>query len=116
LDISLKTKIKDVVRSKSDADTIIVSEAIDIAISRRNIIVISDDTDVKIMLLYLNNSEMGDIFVRSFASKKKRSPDIDIGKTSNSLNHYVLKYLLVIPAFSATATPLRQYSTKEKPL
>jgi hypothetical protein len=61
LDISLKTKIKDVVRSHADADTIIVSEAIDIAICRRNDIVISDDTDIKIILLYLYNSEMGDI-------------------------------------------------------
>ncbi|KAG1653060.1 Ubiquitin-associated domain-containing protein 2 [Nymphon striatum] len=31
---------------------------------------------------------------------KRRSPDIDIGKTSNSLNPHVLKYLLVIQAVS----------------
>ncbi|KAG1704384.1 Fanconi anemia group I [Nymphon striatum] len=43
---------------------------------------------------------MGDIIVKPFGSKKRRSPDIDIGKTSNSLNPHVLKYLLVIQAFS----------------
>ncbi|KAG1675013.1 Protein FAM92A-A [Nymphon striatum] len=71
-----------------------------IAVCGANVIVVSNDTDVKIMLLYLYNSEMGDIIVKPFGSKKMKSPDIDIGKTSNSLNPHVLKYLLVIQAFS----------------
>ncbi|KAG1667501.1 hypothetical protein GQR58_018410 [Nymphon striatum] len=86
----------------------------DIAVCGANVIVVSNDTDVKIMLLYLYNSEMGDIIVKPFGSKKRRCPDIDIGKTSNSLNPHVLKYLLVIQAVSGCDATSARYSTKEK--
>ncbi|KAG1676867.1 hypothetical protein GQR58_014072 [Nymphon striatum] len=38
----------------------------DIAVCGANVIVVSNETDVKIMLLYLYNSEMGDIIAKPF--------------------------------------------------
>ncbi|KAG1666649.1 hypothetical protein GQR58_017809 [Nymphon striatum] len=100
--LTLRTKINDVIRINADACIYCncFGSLMDIAVCGANVIVVSNDTYVKIMLLYLYNSEMGDIIVKSFGSKKRRSPDIDIGKTSNSLNPHVLKYLLAIQAFS----------------
>ncbi|KAG1677302.1 hypothetical protein GQR58_013964 [Nymphon striatum] len=58
----------------------------DIAVCGENVIVVSNDTDVKIMLLYLYNSEMGDIIVKPFGSKKSGCDAtyaiFDQGKTS----------------------------------
>ena len=58
-----------VVYSQSDADTLIVSTALDIATSNRKVTVVSDDTDVLILLIYHWNSEAADIFFHSKAKK-----------------------------------------------
>ena len=48
-------------KSNDDADTLIVSTTIDMAIAGKNVITVADDTDVLVMLLHFWNSEMGNI-------------------------------------------------------
>ena len=52
-------------RSRDDADTLIVSTALDLAIGGNAVRVIAADTDVLILLLYFWNDEMADIFMVS---------------------------------------------------
>ncbi|KAG1661618.1 hypothetical protein GQR58_021318 [Nymphon striatum] len=68
--LSLRTKIYDVIRINADACIYCdcFGSLWDIAVCGANVIVVSNDTDVKIMLLYLYNSEMGDIIVKPFGS------------------------------------------------
>ena len=57
--------------SQGDADTSIVSTALDIATSGRKVTVVADDTDVLVLLMYHWNDEMADIFFLSEARKDK---------------------------------------------
>ncbi|KAG1673585.1 Anoctamin-7 [Nymphon striatum] len=86
--LTLRTKINDVIRINADACIYCncFGSLWDIAVCGANVIVVSNDTDVKIMLLYLYNSEMGDIIVKPFGSKKSgcdaTSAIFEQGKTS----------------------------------
>ncbi|KAG1677301.1 hypothetical protein GQR58_013964 [Nymphon striatum] len=83
-----KESINDVIRINADACIYCncFGSLWDIAVCGENVIVVSNDTDVKIMLLYLYNSEMGDIIVKPFGSKKSGCDAtyaiFDQGKTS----------------------------------
>ena len=92
--------------SHDDADTLIVSTALDFATERIPVHVIAADTDVLIMLLYLWNNEMENILMLSdSAQSKEKSPKVyNIKDIAEKLNHKTLKYLLVIHAFTGCDT------------
>ena len=83
-------------KSNDDADTLIASTTIDIAISGKNVITVADDTDVLVMLLHFWNSEMGNI---SLLNRKKAERLINIGKVADKIGRVVLRSHLFIHAF-----------------
>ena len=48
--------------SKGDADTLIAAHALELSLQRNNVVVISDDTDVLVLLTYHWNKTMEDIY------------------------------------------------------
>lgn len=80
-------------KSNDDADTLIASATIDMAIAGKNVITVADDTDVLVMLLHFWNSEMANI---NLLSRKKVERLIDIGKVSDKIDSVVLRSLLFI--------------------
>ena len=74
-------------KSNDDADTLIVSTTIDMAIAGKNVITVADDTDVLVMLLHFWNSEMGNI---SLLSRKKAERLTDIGKVADKIHRAAL--------------------------
>ena len=82
-------------KCNDDADTLIASTTIDIAISGKNVITVADDTDV-LVLLHFWNSEMGNI---SLLNRKKAERLINIGKVADKIGRVVLRSHLFIHAF-----------------
>ena len=78
-------------KSNDDADTLIASTTIDMAIAGKNVIMVADDTDVLVMLLHFWNSQMANI---NLLSRKKVERLIDIGKVSDKIDSVVLRRLL----------------------
>ena len=82
-----------------DADTIIVSTVLDHACTENNVELIAADTDLLIMLIYFSKSLMGQIIMKTEATKKKhKAIECDIGVTVECIGD-VRKYLTFIHAF-----------------
>ena len=92
--------------SHGDADTLIVSTALEIAASGRKVSVVADDTDVLILLLYHWNDEMADIFFYSEAKRNKNNivPLYSIKDVSVSLGNTLKVLILFIHPWSGCAT------------
>ena len=97
-----------VLQSTDDADTLIVSTAIDLAISGKSVTVVADDSDVLIMLLYYWNTDMGKI---SLLCKKSKGTEetINIRETVENIDRSVLKSLLFIREFGGCDTTSAVY-------
>ena len=59
----------DMLKPKSDSDTLTVSEALDTRCKGREVQVITEDTDVKIMLRFFFNAYMTNLIIKSFNMK-----------------------------------------------
>ena len=70
-----------VVRCNGDASTMVVSTVLDYACTGGNVELISADTDILIMLIYVWNSILGEITMNSEATKKHKAIKCDIGNT-----------------------------------
>ena len=92
-----------VVQSSNDADTLIVSTAIDLAITGKKVVVVADDSDVLIVLLYYWNTDMGQVNLLCRKSKGTETM-INISVTVGNLDRIVLKSLLFIHAFGGCDT------------
>ena len=106
LSIALKEAGHIVKTSHYDADTLIVSTALDFTTEKMSVYLIAADTDVLIMLLYFWINEMENILMLSdFAPKKEKSLKVyNIKEIAGKLNHAIVKYLLVIHAFTGCNT------------
>ena len=93
-----------VIQAKEDADTLIVSTAIEYAKSGFHVTVVAEDTDVLVMLLYFWNTDMGNIVVKHERKGKGVEKKIDIGKVARSLDKTVLDNLLFIHAWGGCDT------------
>ena len=100
-----------VLYSQGDADTLIVSTALDIAKSSRKVTVVSDDTDVLILLIYHWNTEFADIFFHSEAKKDitKTVPIYSIEDITLSLGSNLKILILFIHAWSGCDTTSSMY-------
>ena len=68
---ALSSNNNNVVRSPGDADSIIVSNVLDVACLGHEAELIGADTDLLIMLIYMWNEMMGKITMKSEATRKQ---------------------------------------------
>ena len=73
-------------RAKDDADTLIAAETLDL-VCMKDVVVLAEDADIKVMLLYFVNSKMTQIIISSYLS-------------STVLDKHIAQYLLVIHVLS----------------
>ena len=115
LSVALKEADHIVKTSHDDADTLIVSTALDFAVEKIPVRVIAADTDVLIMLLYFRNNEMTNILMLSdSAQRKEKSLKVyNIKEIAEKLYDEILKYLLVIHVFTGCATTSSTYDKRK---
>ena len=88
-------------RANGNADSLIVAETLDLVCMKD--VVFGEDTDIKVMLLHSVNSEMWQITISPFGTKKQRiNPAILISNCQHQKR--IAQYLLVIHAFSGCDT------------
>ena len=115
LSVALKEADHIVKTSHDDADTLIVSTALDFAVEKIPVRVIAADTDVLIMLLYFRNNEMTNILMLSdSAQRKEKSLKVyNIKEIAEKLYDEILKYLLIIHVFTGCATTSSTYDKRK---
>ena len=115
LSVALKEADHIVKTSHDDADTLIVSTALDFAVEKIPVRVIAADTDVLIILLYFRNNEMTNILMLSdSAQRKEKSLKVyNIKEIAEKLYDEILKYLLVIHVFTGCATTSSTYDKRK---
>ena len=81
----------------------IVSTVLDHAYTGENVELIAADTDLLIMLIYFWNSLMGQIIMKTEATKKHKAIESDIGVIAECISD-VRKYLTFVHAFGGCDT------------
>ena len=94
-----------IIQCRDDADTSIVSNAIDFASFGHKVTVVADDTDILILLLYFWNSKMEEIVLKH----EKRGPHgleklVYIDQIATHLDNAIRNNLLFIHAFTGCDT------------
>ena len=110
--ISLLTKYllaegHEVYQSKNDADTLIVQHALRIAQASVSAVVVADDTEILVLLMYhYCKEEMADIFLRSEATKWSKAGlrIYSICMAVDYTEEYLVKNLLFLHAWSGCDT------------
>ena len=87
------------IQSKGDADTLIVSAALDLATCNKITIVIADDTDILVLLLH-HNTTVSDILLVS----ERSSGRYNIGEIISQTHPIILKHILFIHAWGGCDT------------
>ena len=95
-----------VIQSKGDADTQIVSAAIALASDGKHTAVISDDTDILVLLLFHWNADIADIHLRSERKKAQKIPLMlmDIREAAKHSVQTVPPHILAIHAWGGCDT------------
>ena len=99
-----------VIQSKDNADTQIVSAAIALASDGKHTVVITDDTDIRVLLLFHWNADMADIHgqkARKQESKKAQNIPLklmDIREAAKHSVQTVLPYILAIHTWGGCDT------------
>ena len=86
----------------------IVSTILDHACTRDNVELIAADADLLMMLVYFWNSLMGQIIMKTEATKKHKAIERDIGVIAECIGH-VRKYLTFIHVFGGCDTTSAVY-------
>ena len=89
-----------------DADTMIVSAALDFARSGQSVTLFANDTDVIVMLLHLWKNEMANIWIRSEFTRngRKHLKQLSIKDAVSDLGDVVVHNLLFLHAFGGCDT------------
>jgi hypothetical protein len=93
----------DVQHAVDDADTLIVRVAIELATKQEStVVVVADDTDVLVLLLYHFSNEMSDIYMMSEMARKRtaRVALSSVRSIRNDIGERAARQLLVIHAIS----------------
>ena len=93
---SLKLKGITVVNCKDDADTQIVSCALEIAHSKKSVTVVADDTDVFVLLIYHYKDGMNDVYFHS----DKACKTWEIGQIVTNIGPVMQHHLLFLHAWT----------------
>ena len=83
----------------------IVDAALDISCQKQEVIVVADDTDILVLLLYFWNSEMGNIILRSMSENKENM--VNIRNVFSHLNKSVVRNFFLIHAWGRYDTKIR---------
>ena len=86
-----------------DTDTSIISAVLDFACAGENVYLISADTDLLIMLIYMWNNMMGQLKIKREGTCKYKESVCDIGQIVSILG-YIQKNLTFIPVFGGCDT------------
>ena len=73
--VQLEADHQTIVRSIDNADTVVVSSALDHTCAGRNVEIIAADTDLMIMLIYFWKSLMGEITIKSETTKNHKTTE-----------------------------------------
>ena len=65
-----------VTECKDDADTQIVAAALGLTCQKQEVIAVTDDTEILVLLLYFWNFEMGNIILQSMSKNKENTSEI----------------------------------------
>ena len=101
LALKLRTKGHVAVEREGDAERAITMKEIEVARERKSATVVTDDTDILVILVHMWDQTMGDLFLRHEARKsiKKDLEIISIKNVAFSLPSHVKEYLLFIHAW-----------------
>ena len=92
-------------QATDDADTLIASCALDIA-SEESVVVVADDIDILILLLYHFKSGMQDVLLKTGSKKchKRVTKIVDIRETVSTIDVTIIPSLLFVHAWSGCDT------------
>ena len=90
--------------SRGDADTLIVSSALEFARNGQTITVVTTDTDVLIMLVYHWRNCMEDIFIRKESRLSTPGEMISMKEATSSIPVVIQRHILLIHAWSGCDT------------
>ena len=90
--------------SCGDADTLIVSSALEFAWNVQNVTVVAQDTDVLIMLVYHWRNCMEDIFIRKESRLSMPGEMISMTDATSSIPVVIQRHILLIHAWSGCVT------------
>lgn len=93
-----------VIQASGDADTEIVAASLQIALKGNEVTVVSDDTDILIMLLYHLKSEMANIYFMSGIRRKGETKTISVRHMLQHVGDNVQPHLLFIHAMTGCDT------------
>ena len=106
----------EVCQSAGDADTQIVSSALQLAsVTNQSVTVVADDTDILVLLLYHFKSELSDIYVRSEPKKgqKKGLKLYRVCDVWNQVGSDIVKHSLFIHAWGGCDTTSAMFGQGE---
>ena len=103
-------------QSTDDADTMIVSAALESALIRKTVTVFGNDTDLIIMLLHHWNEEMENILVKYTVKGGKQLKELSITEATSMLSVTVLQHFLFIHAFGGCDTTSQSTTRGKEPL
>lgn len=95
--------------SNGDADTLIVSTALELARNGQSVVVVAEDTDIFIMLLYHWESDMADIHLRKEGRRSKIGQIYSMKEAFGKVPEIVRKHSLFIHAWSGCDTTSATY-------
>ncbi|MES9882369.1 MAG: hypothetical protein ABW185_15970 [Sedimenticola sp.] len=95
--------------SSGDADTLIVSTALNYARNGQYVVVVAEDTDIFIMLLHHWTIDMADIVIRKESSRSKTGQVYSLMEAYDSIPDDIRKHILFIHAWSGCDTTSATY-------
>ena len=100
-----------VIRAHDDADTLIVKTALEIASTGQSVLVVANDTDVLVLLLYHFKPHIGEIFFRSEVPSRRinRCVTVSVAQISQTLGATAVSKLLLMHSFSGCDTTSALY-------
>src|SRR6218665_316434 len=99
-----------VMQAPSDADTLIVRVALDIATSGQYVTVVADDTDVLVLLVHHWKPSMAEIYMKRVPRRPSACTTISIRLVQKSVGCSIVPCLLAIHALSGCDTTSAIYS------
>ena len=112
----LQKEVHTVINCEGDAGTYIVDAALDVTCDNNIAIVVAEDTDILILLIYFWNSEMADVYLRTEEKKYQPVKLVKIRSVVEYLSSDVVHNILFIHAWSCCDTTSATYGHEKTAL
>lgn len=104
-------------KADSDADTLIVSSVLELSSDGTQVTVVSDDTDILVLLVYHVTDEMGQVYMQNVAKgRTQTNPTVhNIQQLRHHVGPHITRHILFIHAMSGcdtTSSPFKQGKVK----